>query len=96
MPERAKKYYSGGYLVARENLKEAQRHVSAEKDPVMFNMIYGWQSLAEQVEKDFAHLWEMIAESRASIATPAKKKAKATKASRAKRAVGGKKRKRAR
>jgi hypothetical protein len=96
MPERVKKHNSGGYLVARENLKEAERHVSAERDPVMFNMIYGWQCLAEQVEKDFAHLWEMIAELRANIASPAAKKANVTKASRAKRAVGGKKRKRAR
>ena len=83
-------------MVARENLKEAERHVSAERDPVMFNMIYGWQSLAEQVEKDFAHLWEMIAELRASISSPAKKKANVTKAPKAKRAGGGKKRKRAR
>jgi hypothetical protein len=93
MPERAKKHNSGGYLVARENLKEAQRHVSAEKDPVMFNMIYGWQSLAEQVENDFAHLWEVIAELRAGSA---KKKPNVAKAPRAKRAVSGKKRKRAR
>jgi hypothetical protein len=96
MPERARKHNTGGYLVARENLKEAERHVSAERDPVMFNMIYGWESLVEQVEKDFAHLWEVIAELRASIVSPAKKKANVAKASRAKRAVGGKKRKRVR
>ena len=96
MPERTKKHHSGGYLVARENLKEAERHVSAEKDPVMFNMIYGWQSLAEQVEKDFAHLWEVIAELRATIAGSAKKKANIAKAPSTKRGVGGKKRKRAR
>lgn len=96
MPERARKHFSGGYLVARENLKEAERHVSAEQDPVMFNMIYGWQSLAEQVEKDFAHLWEMIAQLQASIARPAKKKAKMAKRPRAKRVIGGKKRKRGR
>jgi hypothetical protein len=95
MLERTKRHHSGGYLVARENLKEAERHVSAEKDPVMFNMIYGWQSLAEQVEKDFAHLWELIAELRASIAGPTKRRANVAKAPRAKRAVGGKKRKRA-
>jgi hypothetical protein len=61
---------------------------------MMFNMIYGWQSLAEQVEKDFAHLWELIAELRKSIAGSAKKNAKSAKAPRTKRVVRGKKRKR--
>ena len=30
----------GGCVIARENLKEAEKHVSAETDPVMFNLIF--------------------------------------------------------
>ena len=44
---------SAGYVIARENFKEAARHVSAEKDPVMFNLLYGLQSLTNQIEADF-------------------------------------------
>ncbi len=44
------------YVIARENFKEAARHVSAETDPVMFNLLYGLQSLADQIEADFAAL----------------------------------------
>ena len=47
---------SAGYVIARENFKEAARHVSAETDPVMFNLLYGLQSLAVQIEADFAAL----------------------------------------
>jgi hypothetical protein len=47
---------SAGYVIARENFKEAARHVSAEADPVMFNLLYGLQSLAVQLEADFAAL----------------------------------------
>jgi hypothetical protein len=47
---------SAGYVIARENFKEAAKHVSAETDPVMFNLLYGLQSLAEQIEADFAAL----------------------------------------
>jgi hypothetical protein len=47
---------SGGYIIARENFKEAEKHVSAETDPVMFNLLYGLQSLTDQIEADFAVL----------------------------------------
>ncbi len=47
---------SAGYVIARENFKEASRHVSAEADPVMFNLLYGLQSLTNQIEADFAAL----------------------------------------
>ena len=47
---------SAGYVVARENFKEAGKHVSAESDPVMFNLLYGLQSLTNQIEADFAAL----------------------------------------
>jgi len=47
---------SAGYVVARENFKEAGKHVSAENDPVMFNLLYGLQSLTNQLEADFASL----------------------------------------
>jgi hypothetical protein len=51
----------GDYIVARENFKEAERHVSAEKDPVMFNLIFALQSLADQIASDFAELHEAVA-----------------------------------
>jgi hypothetical protein len=51
----------GGYVIARENFKEAERHVSAETDPVMFNLIYGLQSLTEQIAMDFAALHDALA-----------------------------------
>jgi len=47
---------SDGYVIARENFKEAARQVSAETDPVMFNLLYGLQSLSNQIEADFAAL----------------------------------------
>jgi hypothetical protein len=47
---------SAGYVIARENFKEAGKHVSAENDPVMFNLLYGLQSLTNQIEADFAFL----------------------------------------
>jgi hypothetical protein len=47
---------SAGYVIARENFKEAGKHVSAETDPVMFNLLYGLQSLTNQIEADFAFL----------------------------------------
>jgi hypothetical protein len=47
---------SAGYFIARENFKEAGKHVSAETDPVMFNLIFGLQSLTNQIEADFALL----------------------------------------
>jgi len=45
-----------GYVIARENFKEAEKHVSAETEPVMFNLLYGLLSLTEQIENDFATL----------------------------------------
>jgi len=51
----------GGYVIARENFKEAEKHVSAETDPVMFNLIYGLQSLTEQIAADFAALHGTLA-----------------------------------
>src|SRR5580704_15776577 len=53
---------SGEYIIARENFKEAEKHVSAETDPVMFNLIYGLQSLTEQIALDFAALHGAVAE----------------------------------
>jgi hypothetical protein len=44
------------YIVAKENFREAANHVSPEKDPVMFNLLYGLLSLAEQIEKDLESL----------------------------------------
>ena len=51
---------SAGYVIARENFKEAAKHVSAETDPIMFNLLYGLQSLTNQIEADFASLWENL------------------------------------
>ena len=47
---------SAGYVIARENFKEAEKHVSADADPVMFNLLFGLQSLTNQIEADFALL----------------------------------------
>jgi hypothetical protein len=47
---------SAGYVIARENFKEAEKHVSADADPVMFNLLFGLQSLTNQIEADFAFL----------------------------------------
>ena len=52
---------SGGYVIARENFKEAEKHVSAENDPVMFNLLFGLQSLTTQIEADFAVLRAALA-----------------------------------
>jgi hypothetical protein len=54
--QRTEGIMSGGYVIARENFKEAEKHVSAETDPVMFNLLYGLQSLTTQLESDFAVL----------------------------------------
>lgn len=76
---------SGGYLIARENFKEAEKHVSAESEPVMFNLIYGLLSLTQQIENDFAVLRDGLAALRpASVrggkkAAPAKSKRAAAK-----------------
>jgi len=64
-----------GYLVARENFKEAEKHVSAEKDPIMFNLIYGLLSLTEQLASDFAALHGALAAQPPGPAGRAKKTA---------------------
>ena len=74
---------SGGYVIARENFKEAEKHVSAETDPVMFNLIYGLQSLTEQIESDFAALKHALAGSRAGAAKSVRKAGATRKAGRA-------------
>lgn len=45
-----------GYVIARENFKEAAKHVSAETDPVMFNLLSGLQGLTDQIEEDLRSL----------------------------------------
>ena len=69
----------GGYVIARENFKEAEKHVSAETDPVMFNLIYGLQSLTEQIAADFAALHDALAGLGARAAKPGAAKAGAAK-----------------
>jgi hypothetical protein len=66
-----------GYVIARENFKEASRHVSAEQDPVMFNLLYGLQSLTDQIEAEFAALRSKPAAARAATGAKTSKKAKA-------------------
>ena len=66
---------SGGYLIARENFKEAEKHVSAEKDPVMFNLLYGLLSLTDQLASDLAALRDAVATKQAAPASPSKKPA---------------------
>ncbi len=65
-----------GYVIARENFKEASRHVSAEQDPVMFNLLYGLQSLTDQIEAEFAALRSTPAIARAATSAKTNKKAK--------------------
>ncbi|MBR1155222.1 hypothetical protein [Bradyrhizobium sp. JYMT SZCCT0428] len=79
---------SAGYVVARENFKEAAKHVSAETDPVMFNLLYGLQSLTNQIESDFAALWTRLQDQKTSK-NPNKKRIVVAKKSRKK---SGKKR----
>lgn len=66
---------SAGYVIARENFKEAGKHVSAETDPVMFNLLFGLQSLTNQIEADFASL--LGGGMAGSLTTPSQKKRKA-------------------
>jgi 3-oxoacyl-ACP reductase-like protein len=86
----------GGYVIARENFKEAEKHVSAETDPVMFNLIYGLQSLTEQIAMDFAALHEALAAldaraAKSSAATAgAAKAAKRPRSAKAPKRSGGK------
>ncbi|MBR0799370.1 hypothetical protein JQ615_28685 [Bradyrhizobium jicamae] len=63
-----------GYVIARENFKEAEKHVSADADPVMFNLLFGLQSLTNQIEADFAFLRAGIPSLQASPAKPKSKR----------------------
>jgi hypothetical protein len=56
---------NGGYIIARENFKEAEKHVSAETDPAMFNLLFGLLSLTNQIEADFAAVQAALASLRA-------------------------------
>jgi hypothetical protein len=47
---------SGIYDIARENFREAGKRISTETDPVMFHLLFGLQSLTNQIEADFASL----------------------------------------
>ncbi|HMA75476.1 MAG TPA: hypothetical protein VKP67_28910 [Xanthobacteraceae bacterium] len=70
-----------GYIIARENFKEAVKHVSAEADPVMFNLLYGLVSLTDQIEADFAAVRDALAKSPAPTQKkPQSRKAQARKA----------------
>jgi hypothetical protein len=69
----------GGYVIARENFKEAEKHVSAETNPVMFNLIYGLQALTEQIASDFAALHDALAGRSAGAAKSSAAKAGAAK-----------------
>jgi hypothetical protein len=84
---------SAGYVIARENFKEASRHVSAEADPVMFNLLYGLQSLTNQIEADFAAL-RLSAAAGGEKAAARKSGAAPKKAARKKTATKAKSRKR--
>jgi hypothetical protein len=64
---------SGSYVIARENFKEAEKHVSAASEPVMFNLLYGLLSLTDQIEKDFAMLHDALTALRPAPARRAKK-----------------------
>jgi hypothetical protein len=69
-----------GYIIARENFKEAEKHVSAETNPVMFNLLYGLLSLTDEIEADFAALQTALAKLRApSIKKPQAGKPRAKK-----------------
>jgi hypothetical protein len=74
---------SGSYVIARENFKEAEKHVSAANEPVMFNLLYGLLSLTDQIEKDFAMLRDAVTALRPVPARRAKKTAAAPKIRRA-------------
>jgi hypothetical protein len=83
-----------GYIIARENFKEAEKHVSAETDPVMFNLLYGLLSLTDQIEADFGALQAALAKSRApslkkpQSGKPRTEKAPAKKANKGRAAMG--------
>jgi hypothetical protein len=75
---------NGGYVIARENFKEAEKHVSAETSPVMFNLLYGLQSLTNQIEADFAALQAALTGSKGP--TPKKGRQQKLQAKKAKKA----------
>ena len=81
---------SAGYVIARENFKEAGRHVSAEEDPVMFNLLYGLQSLTNQIEADFDALRTKMSASLAQPPVRAKEGKAQGKRTPVKRALGKK------
>lgn len=85
---------SAGYMIARENFKEASRHVSAEADPVMFNLLYGLQSLTNQIEADFAILRSGAGFSSGGKATVGKSRVAPKKTAKKKTAKKAKSRKR--
>lgn len=85
---------SAGYMIARENFKEASRHVSAEADPVMFNLLYGLQSLTNQIEADFAILRSGAGSSGGGKATVGKSRVAPKKTAKKKTAKKAKSRKR--
>jgi hypothetical protein len=84
----------GGYVIALENFKEAEKQVAADTDPTMFHLLNGLQSLTAQVEADFVFLRSALSgppgptlkksrrqKSRVKMA-PAKRRAKAARRSR--------------
>lgn len=66
---------SGSYVIARENFKEAEKHVSAANEPAMFNLIHGLLSLTDQIEKDLGMLRDLLPPLRPA---PARRTKKAT------------------
>jgi hypothetical protein len=75
---------SAGYVIARENFKEAAKHVSAETDPVMFNLLFGLQSLTNQIEADFAFLLGVPGSAKPPVQKKRKSKTRGKKSSPAK------------
>jgi hypothetical protein len=47
---------SGGYVIALENFKEAEKQVAADTDPAMFHLLNGLRNLTTQIEADFEFL----------------------------------------
>jgi hypothetical protein len=86
--------YAGRYSLATENLKEAMKHVAADKDPALFHLLCGLQGFIEELGQDVSSLWSMIGDSPTAKSKPAKRKA--ARSSKAKRSAGSKKKKRVR
>jgi hypothetical protein len=49
-----------GYNTARERFEEAQRSVSADRNPAIFNLLSGLLSLTHQLESDLRSIREQI------------------------------------